>query len=118
MKKAYLIEVGVLLTQKDPEWKSYNRVYDKQWGYYDEDQYFTLPTGNEKMERLKEEVYSYVRNGMPLTYGIISATMVDDSVTEEQCELRSVSLENEEYKKEDVLFSVMKDANGIIKSIF
>lgn len=118
MKKAYLIEVGVLLTQKDPEWKFYNRAYDRQWGYYDEDQYFTLMTNNEKFEKLKEEVCSYVRNGEPLTYGIISTTMVDDSITEEQCERRSVSFENEEYEKEDVLFSVMKDANGAIQSIF
>ena len=34
--KAYLLDEGILLTEKDAKFESYNTVYDKKYGYYEE----------------------------------------------------------------------------------
>lgn len=36
--KVYLVDVGVLLSKEHEEFEKYAIVYDKRYGYYDEDQ--------------------------------------------------------------------------------
>ena len=36
----YLIDIGILLENEDPEFEYYNIVYDHKYGYYDKNQYY------------------------------------------------------------------------------
>ena len=71
----YKIEVGVLWT-KDEEHEDcncYNNVYDKQYGYYDENVAFELDY-NKALDYAKY----YVENGVNGTYAIISKIDYDN----------------------------------------
>ena len=67
MKKVYQVEVGVLLNKDDEEFWSYNNAFDKQWGYYDENIWFTT-----SKQLAKKSALQYVKNGVQNTYAIIS----------------------------------------------
>ena len=65
----YKVEVGVLWTKDEEhtDYDCYNGVYDKQYGYYDENVMFELDY-NTALKRAKK----YVEDGVNGTYAIIS----------------------------------------------
>lgn len=111
-KTAYLVDVGVLLEKDHPEYQNYANVYDKKHGYYDESQYYET-----NLQTAIDAVTEYVNNGVDNTYGVISETQVHDTMTDEEIRETNVSLENETYDKDDVVFSMAKQ-NGEITSPF
>lgn len=40
MQDVFLIDEGILLEKNDEQFSSYNNVYDKEYGYYDENQFY------------------------------------------------------------------------------
>ena len=65
----YKVEVGVLWTKDEEheDYDCYNSVYDKQYGYYDENVAFELD-----YNKALEYARNYVENGVNGTYAIIS----------------------------------------------
>ena len=121
----YKIEVGVLWT-KDEEYEDYdcyNNVYDKQYGYYDENVAFELDY-NMALDYAKY----YVENGVNGTYAIISKidydneyyklgiddtlymvqTILGGSYIEEYCEIFGGE---ELYKVDNIVYSLCKEKN-------
>lgn len=97
-KKAYLIDVGILLDPSDKEIDAYNTVYDKKHGYYDENQYYKA-----NLQQAIREANDYVNAGVDQTYAIVSETMVPN-----YSKLTDTPVENESYNIENVVYSVAK----------
>ena len=106
MQKAYLVDVGVLLTSQDEEFEQYSHVYDKQYGYYDEGQWYCKckPVA-------KQDVRVYVRDGLEGTYGIVSATVLPDDF-----DFEDGYVENESYLVDDIIYSVAKINGEIVEN--
>lgn len=71
--KVYQVEVGVLLNENNEDYESYNIVYDKKYGYYNENIWFC-----KTLEKAKESALEYVKNGVEKTYGVISEIDIDN----------------------------------------
>ena len=104
--KAYLVDVGVLLSENDDEFESYAIVYDKKYGYYDENQFY-LPTEEEAIDFAKV----YVKDGVDNTYGVISLTELDDDFDFTDCVFGP-----EHYLLNDVVYSVAKINGKIVEN--
>lgn len=91
----YKIEVGVLWTKDEAheDYNYYNNVYDKQYGYHDENVVFELDY-NKALDYAKH----YVENGVNGTYAIIS----------------KIDFDNEYYKlsMDDTLYMVQTILGG------
>lgn len=103
----YLLDVGILLSPEDEEYEQYSNVYDKQHGFYDEDQSYTA-----NLAKAIQEALDYVTYGVENTYAVISEKYVSDSLTE--TDIRSKTVKNETYDMEDVLFSLQKKDGKVI----
>lgn len=103
--KAYLVDVGILV-DTDYDNGAYSSVYDKQHGYYDEDQYYCA----DKEQAIKE-VLSYVEQGVEKTYGVVSETFLNVEATD----LSEIPVSQETYNLNDIVFSAKKEGNEIIK---
>lgn len=96
--KAFLLEVGVLLTEEDEEYDFYSKAYNMKHGFYDEGQGY-----HKTKEEAIAEAKEYVEDGVENTYAIVSNTWLpDDFDFDEGC------VEDEKYEMEDVLYSVAK----------
>lgn len=105
MQTAYFVENGVLILKGEPEFEQYNHVYNHEYGFYDEDQYYV----KDKDEAVKQAA-SYVESGVNRTYAIVSqTTLPDDFDFEDQ------TLGNENYDKEGIIYSIAKMDDKIIK---
>ncbi len=103
--KAFLLDVGVLLTKKDEEYEYYSKVYNRVYGFYDEDQSYY-----KTKEEAIQEARAYVDSGVNNTYAIVSNTdLPDDFDFEEGC------VEYETYKMEDVVYSIAKLNESLVE---
>lgn len=105
----YLVDVGVLLSLEDADAEAYSNVYDRKYGYYDENQYYVI----DKEQAIKE-VREYVKNGVERTYGVVSASHGFNSDLSDE-EIAEMTVQNEEYS--EVLFSLRK-VNGQLDENF
>lgn len=105
-KEVYLIDVGILLTQKDDEFESYAIVYDKKYGYYDENQY-NKPT----LEEAILDVKKYIENGCDGTYGVVSKL-----VAPEDFDCDNDFLGPKSYSLDNIVYSLAKIDNQIIEN--
>lgn len=110
--KAYLVDVGVLLTEKDKEFDFYSCVYDHKYGYYDENQYYVSTK-----EKAIQEIKEYVENGIETTYGIVSLTTLDDTITKQDIDDGNIDVSNEHYKIKDVCVGYAKLNNQVCRII-
>lgn len=108
--EAYLVDIGILLTKKDKELDFYSCVYDHKYGYYDENQYY-VSTKEEAIKQVKE----YVKNGVENTYGVVSLTALDDSITKQDIDNGNVDVSNEYYLKEDICIGYAKINNQVCR---
>ena len=127
----YKIEVGVLLAKDEEheDYDCYNNVYDKQYGYYDENVVFEL----DYMQAV-EYAKNYVNNGVNGTYAIVSKINYDSgkiygaNATDYEMELVSQDIINilgggfidnyidtfggkELYEVNNVIYSLCKERN-------
>lgn len=107
-KEVYLVEFGVLLDKDSKEANGYTDVYDKKYGYYDEDQFYSTKEGYEEK---KTEYLDWVREGVKNSYMIVSNTVIDDN---DEDEMPPVS--EEHYLLSDVVYSVAKINGKIIEN--
>ena len=104
MKKCYLIEVGVLLEPDNEAFCSYSNVYDKRYGYYDEEQYYVTD-----IDAAINEVTQYVQEGCDHTYGIVMRTILPDDI-----DVSKAIVQNEEYNIESIVHCLAKIEGKII----
>ena len=109
-QRCYLLDMGILLPPEDEEYENYSNVYDKQHGFYGEDQSYTA-----NLAKAIQEALDYVTYGVENTYAVISEKYVSDSLTE--TDIRSKTVKNETYDMEDVLFSLQKKDRKVIPLI-
>lgn len=95
----FLVDVGVLLSEKDDEFSSYNQVYDKKHGFYDEDQYYSADK-NLAIEQVKQ----YVAQGVENSYGVVS---ISDTENTNQ-DIANLNVSGETYDAASVVYSVAK----------
>ena len=103
----YEVEVGVLLKPEDKEYDSYKMdgVYGGQHSFYDESQY-AFKAG--ELEKEKEAVLNYIKNGNPGIYGIIKGPFpMDGAATIDD-------IEEFDYDINSVMFSAFKQEDGNI----
>lgn len=106
----YLVDVGTLLDNTDPEYTMYSIVYDKQYAYYDYDQYF-VRTKDEAINDAKE----YVKTHGEDSYAVISVqTGFDDDLSNEDLEFIDLGLTD--YSIENVVYSVANINGKIIEN--
>ncbi len=98
-KKVYLLDIGTLLTDSDPEIDSYNVVYDKKYGYYDIGQcyYATLA---DAMADAKEHVNAN-KGGDDNVYAVISETFIPADA-----DIDDTYVEGESYDVADIVYSL------------
>lgn len=111
-KIAYQFEVGVLLKEDNPDYKSYNNVWDHNNGYYDEDTgfYFTF-------EEAKNYVLNYLQRGVKDTYGIISKVLISEE-DYNKIEGEHESMIPRQYELDEVVYSVYKVNENLISENF
>lgn len=103
--KAFIVDEGVLLTKDNPEFARYAVVYDKNYGYYDENQYYLL-SERDAIAQARQ----YVESGVENTYAIVSRTTLDDGLDPADC---IVCFES--YSASDVVYSVAKLDGQIVE---
>lgn len=104
--QAYVVDVGILLSKNNKEFDFYSTVYDKQYGYFDENQFYI-----QKSEKAIDFVNKYVKEGVDNTYGVISQTTLPDDFNFEDSEFGP-----EKYLLEDVVYSIAKIDGKIVES--
>ena len=106
---AYLVDVGILLSDDDKEYDNYAIVYDKCHGYYDENQFYTK-TKEEAIEYVKD----YIKRGVDEinAYGVVSETNIIYDY-----DFENDDIGEEYYHPADVVYSLAK-INGEIKENF
>ena len=106
---AYLVDVGVLLSDDDKEYDNYAIVYDKCHGYYDENQFYTK-TKEEAIKYVKD----YINRGVDEinAYGVVSETNIIYDY-----DFENDDIGEESYHPADVVYSLAK-INGEIKENF
>lgn len=119
MNKVYLVDEGTLLEKSDQEYAAY-AVYDKKYGYYDDDQYLTAD-----LEKAKQACMEYVATSGDWAYGIITEQHVtDDQLSrirqfdqtqdvDDRVELTKV---DPDYTPDSVVFSVCKKQGVAIQN--
>lgn len=106
---AYLVDVGILLSDDDKEYDNFAIVYDKCHGYYDENQFYT---------KTKEEAIQYVKDYIARgvdeinAYGVVSETNIIYDY-----DFENDDIGEESYHPADVVYSLAK-INGEIKENF
>lgn len=100
-KRVYLVDVGILLSKDDADFDAYSVVYNKHYGYFDENQYYVGT-----LEEAVKAVESYVKNGVERTYGIVSNTTLDSDLGVNS--LSEIDVEGEEYILDNVVYSAAK----------
>ncbi len=96
MKTVYLLDLGTLLTDSDPEIDSYNMVYDKKYGYYDigQDYYATLADA-------VADAVDHVKANRPNNYAVISETSIPADA-----DIDDTYVEGETYDVADIVYSI------------
>ena len=111
MTNLYLVEYGVLLDKGDKGYEAY-ASYDKQYGFYDEDQYLT-----KDLKGAIREAHAYVEKGVVGTYAVITDQgLFKDDISDEDIRKRDVS--GLDYSADAVVYSIKKDTDGTIEKDF
>lgn len=117
MNKAYLVDEGTLLEKSDQEYANY-AVYDKEYGYYDDDQYFTAD-----LEKAKQACMKYVESG-DWVYGIITEQQVTDDQlsrimqydqTQDTDDRVGLAKVDSDHTTDSVVFSVCRKQGVVIQ---
>ena len=106
--KAYIAEVGVLLTPDHEEFHCYNTHYNRAFGFFDEDMYCIKP--NEKDTAIKEAL-DYVTAGVDLTYAILSEVWLPDDFDFEMSSVDNSIIDD----MGDVVYSAAKFNGDIVE---
>ena len=111
----YKVEVGILLTKDHPEFNSYNHVYTKDFGFYDED-----VSVFSSYAKAKDEADNYIESGVNMTYAIITSDYYKTSDTDERLVADLLSGErcldsswNFGYAEDDILYFAYKEDGNI-----
>lgn len=116
--KVYQVEVGVLLNETDEEYSNYNIVYDKKYGYYNENVWFC-----KTFESAKDSALIYVNKGVEKTYAIISEIeSFDETEHDIECgvivdniERNDISCEFVSFSQDYVVKSFKKESGKIVE---
>ena len=99
VKKVYLLDLGTLLGADDPEYDSYNSVYDQAYGYYDIGQGYYADLASAVADA-KDHVNAS-KDGDVDTYAVISETFIPADV-----DVDDTYVEGETYDVADIVYSL------------
>ena len=103
--EAYHLDMGVL-TDIDFDNGAYSCVYDKKYGYYDEDMHYV-----NGLENAKNEAREYVSGGVNTTYAIVSETNYKYSdIDPDECGY------DESHNAKSVVYSIAKIDGKIVEN--
>lgn len=105
--RVYLLEEGVLLEKSNSDYSSYNNVYDKLHGYYDEGQCY-----EESLEKAIAHAKYYVAMGVDGTYAVVSNATIDDDIDN----IDELDVQDEEYIVDNVVYSIAKIDGEIVEN--
>ncbi len=103
----YLVDVGVLIHKGEHEFEDYSGVYNHQYGFYDEDQWY-VRSEQEAIQIAKE----YVNDGVENTYAVVSQEAIDDDFDED---LEELEPSYHEYIMDSVIYSAAKMDSKIVE---
>ena len=111
----YLVDCGYLIKEGEEDFDGYNNVYDKKWGYYDDDQYYS----DQSLAELKAMASKYVAEDEG-AYVVISLTFLPDYVVEDALEkgeeISSLDVEDEDYSLSGVVYSIANIDGEIVEN--
>lgn len=111
----FRLEVGILLGKDHEEFENYNKVYTKDFGFYDEDVTFYLD-----YEKTAKDAKDYVKSGTNGTYAVITSTLVK-LTEEEKKEINDTGsyrhLNVCSRNENDILYFCYQENNGNIKTV-
>ena len=105
----YCLDIGILLSSDEAEYEAYNSVYDKKYGYYDENQ---IAYREQDLQKAIDYAKEYVNDGVDMTYAIITFQGILDY--EEPFDDGLV--EGFDYQPEDIYYSIAKINGDIIEN--
>lgn len=103
--RAYLVDVGVLLSDDNKDFGAYSNVYDKQYGYFDENQYYV-----KDLEDALKQAKEYVDKGVDTTYAVVSETNIPYDY-----DFDSGDFGPEHYNLVDVVYSAAKINDAVME---
>lgn len=108
MIRAYLVDEGILLKKGNPEFEQYATAYDKEYGYWDEAQFYM-----EQEQEAIAEAKKYVENGVDGTYAVVSVNTLPDNF---DFEAGNEVQDTETYLVADVIYSAAKVDGNIVEN--
>lgn len=113
--KAYLVDIGRLIKPGEKEFEQYSIVYDKKYGYWDRNQYYS-----DNLYNAMKDIMEYVKNNNR-AYGIVTKQEIQDNILEIE-NVKSISevplqLDNTDYTEASIVFSACNE-NGKVKQNF
>lgn len=106
--KAYLVDVGKLLTPNDNNYNKYNNIYDKKYDYSDEKLYYL-----KYLDDAVKDVRKYVQIDN-MNYGVISKVDVPDDFDFKHKPIISTVDQDEEFLIQNVVYSIAQIDNNIV----
>ena len=107
-------EVGILLKPDHKEFDAYAIVYDKKYGYFNENDIAYKEADKEKAITFAQE---YVEKGVDMTYAVITYEgLCDYEVYTDTGELVDDGEVVSDYKVDDVIYSVAKINGKIVEN--
>lgn len=106
-----MLEVGVLLDKRHPEYESYNNVWDQKHGFFNEN---NILYREKDTEEAIDYARQYVKKGVDNTYAIIS--------NEGECEWEgpfddgNLDITSKSFDMADVIFSIVKINGTVIEN--
>lgn len=112
----YLVDMGVLIKEGEEEFDAYNSAYDKKYGYYDDNQYYS----NENLEKIKILCRKWLedcKDGNP--YAVVSLTQLPDYVVDDLYKeggtLDELPVEDESYDVGSIVYSIARIDGKIVE---
>ena len=110
--KIYLVDIGTIIMPEEYEFEQYATIYNKKYGYYDENQYYVT-----SLYKAMKEVMDYLNaHGK---YGVVTEQELPDSVLEDENvnSVEEVPVQDCDYSVEAIVFSAA-NRNGKINQNF
>ena len=104
--EAFLLDCGILLSPEDDQFEHYAKVYDKEYGYYDEGMCY-ISTKSEAIRQAKK----YVNDGVNNTYAVVSTTFLPRDFDFDNENL----VAGENFDSDDVIYSIAKINGEIVE---
>ena len=130
MGQVFLIDEGALLQKDDPEFEHYGIVYDKELGYFDDNQFYTPGLADRDLcaKEFASNLKFFIKDALETNgdydrYFVVSEQEIDDDLSDKlEEDARNhlgcdIEIGDDDYSAENVLLSI-RIKNGSAKVNF